>query len=344
MSVYKRSAAIGEDEQLTTIGYILEICGPSFLVKRWRILIKVIPFVGVGCLVRWLLWNDGKYSGNLETTILPPMITACVFVAASMLSNVVSDFKESEKIPAEMVGYFQTLTSFARVAANHFKDGKSSGEGHHAEVKVGDAYKQIEVMLLAVIDFLDHRGTYQLCIESFQDAEVAYLSLLAHWGEEHMETPEHVLTELRKKICRVHDISRTHIILPLYSLIDALTIALIAFIVTIKFTYENTAYAAIATFGGLFLYLNFLNRDLDDPFIYKLNYHLKCYLRGSRKELKIKGVWLHPPSIDFDCLTIDYGSTLRKLMANEGLVPSRPFPSKPGMSMTTSSVDLQTKE
>jgi hypothetical protein len=53
--------------------------------------------------------RDGSNENPSDTFILAPLITACVFVTSSMLSNVVSDYKESEKIPAELVGYFQTL-------------------------------------------------------------------------------------------------------------------------------------------------------------------------------------------------------------------------------------------
>ena len=55
------------------------------------------------------------------------------------------------------------------------------------------------------------------------------------WEIHTLETPEHVLTELRKKLCRMHDIARTQIILPLYTLIDVLTVCFIAtFVLAIR--------------------------------------------------------------------------------------------------------------
>jgi hypothetical protein len=65
--------------------------------------------------------RDGSNENPSDTFILAPLITACVFVTSSMLSNVVSDYKESEKIPAELVGYFQTLLTKLRKNTRHIK-------------------------------------------------------------------------------------------------------------------------------------------------------------------------------------------------------------------------------
>jgi hypothetical protein len=311
---------------LTHLSWLAELFSPVFLLRRWRLLVKTIPFIGISCFIRWMIWHDNFNESPSETFVLAPLITACVFVTSSMLSNVVSDFKESEKIPAELVGYFQTLLTFAISASRHAKHHRLKHPHQYIGEKpihVGEALRHIESILLSIIDFLDGRRTYLEVSQTQLDAEIDYITLMATWGFEAMETPEHCLTEIRKKMCRMHDIARTHIILPLYTLIDVLTICLISYITTIKFTYENTAYACLVFFGGLFIYLNFLNRDLDDPFQYPPGYHLATYLSGIPDRLKIEEAWSNPPAIDFNCLTADFGLQLRKYMSDVNMKPSR---------------------
>jgi len=272
--------------------------------------------------------RDGSNENPSDTFILAPLITACVFVTSSMLSNVVSDYKESEKIPAELVGYFQTLLTFAIAASRYAKSHRMKHPQQYLDEKPvhlgeAEALRHIESMLLSIVDFLDERRTYLEISQSQIGAEIAYISIMRDWEIHTLETPEHVLTELRKKLCRMHDIARTHIILPLYTLIDVLTVCLISYILTIKFTYESTAYASITFFGGIFIYLNFLNRDLDDPFVYPPGFHLATYLRGAPDSLKIEEAWTNPPAIDFNCLTVDFGTQLRKAMNDVNLKPSR---------------------
>jgi len=69
--------------------------------------------------------------------------------------------------------------------------------------------------------------------------------------------------------------------------------------------------------------LNFLNRDLDDPFQYPPGYHLATYLSGIPDRLKIEEAWSNPPAIDFNCLTADFGLQLRKYMSDVNMKPSR---------------------
>lgn len=289
-------------------------------------------------------------------------------------------FQKSEKIPADFVGYFQTLVTFilsnAMAAAEHSSNDESDHHGcdHHASHGQGlsnqhlgaqhkpmsrgssqrrtalsihakrlsgvsgsgsshsltdhdghpsnalPALLQVERLLLCILDFLDQKCTYAETMSDFMDAEVCLYAKLRRLRVHEMETVEHVTTEMRKKLCRIHDISRKSIILPLYSLIDTLTVCLLGILISAKYSYEQSAYATIAIFGTLFVFVNLLVRDIDDPFTYPDQHHRKSYYSAQPESSTMRNSWTHSAAIDFDCLTIDFGQALRRQIAKAGKV------------------------
>ena len=332
----------GTEDHPSWQSWLREVTEPAFIVKRWRLIIFAFPITFAFLGIRWLQWYDLVFENPLDLTIVAPVTTACVFVCATMLANVVADFKESEKIPAELTGYFQSLLTASLMQAAHFKahggggahGGAHSGGGGGGGAHEGDeeadlanspesaALRHVETLLMCVIDFLDKRRPYNVAVQAFINAEMELCAQLEAWGRTDMDHVEHCLTEARKKLCRAHDIARTSIILPLYTLIDSLTLMFLAVLVCAKYTFERTGYATITILGGLFVYMKLLNRDLDDPFQYPPNYHRACYALGKAKPLTVREAWSACPSIDFLCLTVDFGGMLRRRLADLGLRPA----------------------
>ena len=94
----------GSPDHETFAGWLRDLTEPAFLIRRWRLVIFSFPIVLLFVGIRWAQWTDGIFESPLDLTIVAPVTTAVVFVCATMLANVVADFKESEKIPAELVG------------------------------------------------------------------------------------------------------------------------------------------------------------------------------------------------------------------------------------------------
>lgn len=80
-----------------------------FFIKRFRIAIHALPGTLTLLLFRYLLWGEEKDPpvSVIDSTIVPPMIACMSFIMGLVLSNVIADYKESEKVPSEMVAYFR---------------------------------------------------------------------------------------------------------------------------------------------------------------------------------------------------------------------------------------------
>jgi hypothetical protein len=169
----------------------------SWIILRARIFLLAAPLAGVVVAGRY-----GNVSLKLDSPVegvaVPPIITITAFILGTVLANVMADYKESEKIPAELMGYFQTLVGFARAeAASYNFDAKP-------------LLLNIETMLLCVLSTLDSKCDFADAVASFDEAWhefQVYCSEQSHHGIR-LEGPEHCVSEILKKWARIFDIGR----------------------------------------------------------------------------------------------------------------------------------------
>ena len=211
---------------------------------------------------------------------------------------------------------------------------------------------EVQNMLFSVLSTLDRKGgekSFQQAVEHFSVAQTSYLVQLHHHGVTMLLDPEHAMTEIVKKWCRIHDIGRLSIILPAYTLMDSLCICLSGVLLDAKvsapnflhstvsfhalppsnphallhsrlFQYDkgsfffDSSYWAIGVFGYLAFYLNCLVRSLDDPFDSPEDYQFHCYAYMAEKNFSAYETWKYGTCIDFACLTVHWGSNLRKAL------------------------------
>ena len=217
-------------------------------------------------LLRLALWTNPSSIWVIEATALPPVITACVFVMSTVFANVISDYKESEKIPAELVAYFQAMINFSI---------QPLAELPHADHR--PMLAEVQTMLLSVLSTLDQTGEFEDSIKVYNRSATRLAYLLKKNGVHELESLEHAVTEIQKKWTRIHDIGRLSIILAGYTLMDFLCVLLMGVLCAVKYTATDTGFWVILVFGSACMYLNLLVRTLDDPFDGPKLYHWRCY-------------------------------------------------------------------
>lgn len=293
-----------------------------WLIKRIKIAVCAIPFVGALLFLRWVLWLDLKnpFVGPIDSIIVAPVITCVVFVMSTVYGNVISDYKESEKIPAELVAYFEALMAVS------VSESVARGFDHRPMCH------QIELMLIPLLSTLDNSmGTddFRQLSWDFGCAAAKYLTLArngsgkGHGGHDHMqlEVVEHSILEIKKKWTRIHDIGRLSIVLPAYTIMDSLCVLLCGTLVCADYKYgtipPSSIYAAIIVFSFVAFYLNLMVRSLDDPFDGPQHFHYRSYCYSKLPHLTLWEVWCFPTLVDFQCLTVDLGSNLRRLCGTD---------------------------
>src|SRR5689334_1425826 len=69
---------------------------------KWKLLVTTLPFVVVAVGVKATLEFGLHWDGIVDFSDISVVLTGAVFLIGFMLSGVMSDYKESEKLPGEL--------------------------------------------------------------------------------------------------------------------------------------------------------------------------------------------------------------------------------------------------
>ena len=279
------------------------------IVARTRLLFFALPLALVVVGIRACFWTAPGTTfpqlPSLDPSVLFTFISAAIFVVALLLNGTMADYKESEKLPAEIESLFTSLHAQAR---------------HGSRLKSFDplpSLRAIHRMLHALARFLDATLDYSAALEEFSQGEDALMFELDSKGI--VGTTATHLFNLRAKISRINVIRDTSFLPVAYMLADGLVALVIALLITTKNASPETGYVIAAVFSCLFLYLSLLIRDIDDP----LEYHDRLNERMLEAEALIqpslRSAISTASSIDFSTVFLVFGVRLHKDLSAKGV-------------------------
>jgi hypothetical protein len=233
-----------------------------------KILFRVIPFV-IAVVVLKLVAHSLGYEVISLNTIFSGLIGANVFLLGFLLSGVLADFKESEKLPGEIAATLHTIADELELAyqqkeaiaarnclATLFKTSWMLKKWFYKEVKTKELMSQLEI-LYSGIGLLDG---------------AALPNYLVRLRQEHHA--------LRRMIIRIHTIRETGFVSSGYLIAITTTSFLLAGLIIAKIEpfYESLFFVGLITY--LMVFLIMLIRDLDNPFGY--------YSESSSEDVSLK--------------------------------------------------------
>ncbi len=226
------------------------------LYNKWHILIKILPFLAAIFVVKLVFHRMGWEIISLNA-LFTSLIAATTFLIGFLISGVISDYKESEKIPGELASSLEVMHDEAYILHKNKKTKitaeflifydeflKSVMDWFYKKEKTVDIMKKLKQMnnYFAEFEGLGQAGS------------------LARMKQEQ--------NNVRKTITRVQTIRETSFVLSAYAIVEALGFFLIVGLLILKVEpfYESIFFALLVSF--LVLYMIFLIKDLDDPFEY----------------------------------------------------------------------------
>lgn len=224
------------------------------LKGKWGILIKaaitVVPLVGLKLLFHFF---------NLEIVEVGPVITALIagvfFVLAIILSGVLADFKESERVPSELAVAIEAL----------YKDSRLTG---NREGSIAMLTHLKELLHTMVLNF-EHKNDWKLSeINPVIDKIDEEIKSFAEMG-----VPMPLLVKMRsevgniKKIShRVEIIKETSFIPGAYAIADLGTIAALIVLLASKIDPYVEGLILVGIISLVLISVLFLIKDMDNPF------------------------------------------------------------------------------
>lgn len=229
------------------------------LAWRWRIAVLVMPVAGAVAALRWAVWSGkGVDAVGLDASVMQITVMTCIFVCSLLLSGVLGDYKEAERLPAEVESVLRTALSVVLLRTR-------SDAGARAR-----AVATLRRTLASFVSLLDGSRRYDEFTDDVAEAEASISDdLCAPSGGAAPVT----LAPLLARAARLCVIRDTSFPLPAYALFDTMTALVSGAAVAVRLSDPAAGYFVAAAFPFIFVYMGLLLRQIDDPFQYPPGFH-----------------------------------------------------------------------
>jgi hypothetical protein len=224
--------------------------------RHYLLLIRassVVAVVVAGKLVAHLLGWEVLSVNPLFSGI----VAANVFLMGFLLSGVLSDYKESERLPGELAAALENLAQelrgirFAR-----------------PEASVVPCLIQLSQFATGLLAWFHKRQRTHALLEQLNDLTPQF-ALMEQWTQATLVARlKQEQSNLRRTVIRIHTIRETSFVSSGYLLADMITVLLCGGLIFVKIEpfYESLFFVGVISCVMIFLLM--LIRDLDNPFGY----------------------------------------------------------------------------
>lgn len=226
-------------------------------VQKWSVAIKVIPIL-VAVVSLKLLSHTYGFEVIALNALFTSLVAGTIFLLGFLISGVLSDYKESEKIPSDLAASLEALFDDAHTIhkAKDSKAAKQLIEHHKALISAIRSWFYRKEKTQAILDHISEMNRFFIALEK-EGVQANYIIRM-----------KNEQSTIRKGVLRIHTIRDTNFIASAYAIVEALgfSIALGMILIKIEPFYESLFFTVLVTF--LIAYMLFLIKDLDNPFEY----------------------------------------------------------------------------
>lgn len=229
----------------------------SVLWKKWHILYQVLPFlIGIFFLKLLFHWFGLEYISL--NALFTSLIAATTFLLGFLITGVISDYKESEKLPGELACSLEAIYDEAYILHKNKNAAASK-----------DFLKYYEDFLRSLNDWFYGKEKTTSIFEKLSRMNDYFLSFELLTQANFIVRMKQEQSNVRKLITRIHIIKKTSFVQSAYAILEALAVLVIIGLLILKVEpfYEAVFFTILVSF--LVIYMIFLIKDLDNPFEYE---------------------------------------------------------------------------
>lgn len=227
---------------------------------KWRILIKVIPSIILILLIKSLI-HYFNYEIMELNALFSSLVGATIFLFGFLISGVLTDYKESEKIPGEITSNLKNILDDSITLKHHISDNT-----YNSFITVQKEFSNnIKLWLYREIitsKLLNEINNFNEILVNMEKEGVQLIFIVRIKNE---------IGNIRKNILRIETIRETDFISSAYAIVEAMTFVIATGLVFIKIEPFFAALFFTILVSFLMIYMIVLIKDLDDPFDYKSN-------------------------------------------------------------------------
>lgn len=224
---------------------------------KWKLMLTSIPYMLAVIGVNYFLSSGLGFDGIIEFADVGLILTGGIFLIGFMLAGTMSDYKESEKLPAELACTLEALEE----TINAVSVSKQTLDSKKMKTSLFEVTTDISNWFYKKISyeqmFASLSKLHPIISQMEEVGATSYATRML--GE---------LNALRKIISRIGVISRTSFLATGYALLETLIFAIIVLLLISKFKTVLAEYILISFVSLIYFYMYRLIQDIDDPFEY----------------------------------------------------------------------------
>ncbi|MCX5849318.1 MAG: hypothetical protein NTW65_07695 [Deltaproteobacteria bacterium] len=228
--------------------------------QKWSVAFKVMPVIILVTILKFLSHKFGFEIMELNA-LFTSLVAGTIFLIGFLITGVLSDYKESEKIPSELTASLKSL----------FDDAYTIYKSKNSAT----AHQFIEFQKSFIKPLMDWFYKKERT-KSMLDRISAMNEFFVELDKEGIQ-PAYIVkmkneqNNIRKMILRIDTVRDTDFIGSAYAIVEAMGFltALGLIVMKIEPFYASLFFTLLVTF--LITYMVFLIRDLDNPFDYGVN-------------------------------------------------------------------------
>jgi len=225
-------------------------------MKKWHLVMEIVPFLIVIFILKLLFHKYGFEVVSLNA-LFTSLIAATTFLIGFLISGVISDYKESEKIPGDMAASLETIYDEAYILNKN---------KHNKITKNFIAYHK--EFIKSVTDWFYRKERTKSLIEKLHGMNDFFAEFEGMMQANFLSRMKNEQSNLRKMIIRTDNIRDLSFIQSAYAIVEILGFFVVIGLLILKVEpfYESVFFTMIVSF--LVIYMVLLIKDLDNPFDY----------------------------------------------------------------------------
>jgi hypothetical protein len=224
--------------------------------KKYSIFLKVTPYV-ILVLSLKLIAHYFNFEILSLNPFFPGIVAANVFLMGFLLSGVLSDYKESEKLPGELASSIYVIIDESIII---YKTQKAN--------TAKDCLISMNEMVEHILMWFHKKEKTKEIMDRIFNLSEYFLSYETHLQANFIVRLKQEQKNMRTIVNRIHTIRETDFVSAGYHIAVCMTVFLSLGLILSKIDpfYESMFFVGVITF--FLTYLLFLIRDLDNPFGY----------------------------------------------------------------------------
>ncbi len=231
--------------------------------QRWSISLKILPLVIVIIGLKYIM-----FVLNLDRIVLNSLFTALIsaniFIIGFLISGVLSDYKESEKLPSDLACSLESLADEGRIL-------QYGGHGELANKYLSTISKLNE----NILQWFHKRYRTENLMQDISSLDEYFYKLEGITQPPSLTRLKNEQSSIRKMVNRINTIRETDFLGTGYAVAEIITTLLIIgmlFTEISQFLVENMVFTGFVSF--ILIYMIFLIKDLDNPFSYYIEHNI----------------------------------------------------------------------